>query len=97
MPSMRFPTAEVCRPSLMQQLGGWAFRQRSWLPVPLALVLVFVRAGQSDSAWVFYAGAALVLAGLAIRLWAPRDDHGLGRRGPPRGTCRSPTVVVPFP
>jgi protein-S-isoprenylcysteine O-methyltransferase Ste14 len=72
------------------RLGGWAFRQRSWLPVPLALVLVFVRWRESDSAWVVAAGAALVIAGLAVRLWGVRHIGTISRT---RATRQGPLIT----
>jgi protein-S-isoprenylcysteine O-methyltransferase Ste14 len=82
---------DSARAPLMQQLGGWAFRQRSWLPVPLALVLVFVRWGQSDASWVFYLGAVSVLAGLAVRLWGIRHIGTISRT---RATRQGPLITT---
>jgi len=56
--------------SLYGRVGEWAFRRRSWLPVPLALVLVFVRWRDVDSAAVYLTGLGVVVLGLAIRFWA---------------------------
>ena len=72
------------------RLGGWAFRQRSWLPVPLALVLVFVRWRESESPWVIGTGAALVIAGLAVRLWGVRHIGTISRT---RATRQGPLVT----
>ncbi len=49
--------------------GGWLFRHRSWLPVPLALTLLVVPAGEARP-WLVLAGTAIVTAGEVIRLWA---------------------------
>jgi protein-S-isoprenylcysteine O-methyltransferase Ste14 len=52
------------------RLGGWLFRQRSWLPAPLILALVLIPGQTRFSApacWTI--GAALVAAGEALRLW----------------------------
>jgi protein-S-isoprenylcysteine O-methyltransferase Ste14 len=72
-------SAASARPSPLVSLGAWAFRQRSWLPVPLALVLVFVRWRASDAAWVPWIGAALVVSGLAIRMWGVRHIGTISR------------------
>jgi len=87
----------------LQQLGGWAFRQRSWLPVPLALVLVFVSWRQTQSALMAWAGAVLVVAGLLIRMWGVRHIGTISRtratrQGPlitsgPYGHVRNPLYV----
>lgn len=58
------------RPGLRELIGAWAFRHRSWIPVPLAIVLIGVRWHGVRLAWVFALGLAIVLAGLAIRFWS---------------------------
>jgi protein-S-isoprenylcysteine O-methyltransferase Ste14 len=58
------------RRTLFERLGAWAFSQRSWTPVPLALVLVLVRWQWVRAPWVFGLGLLVVLAGLGIRYWA---------------------------
>jgi protein-S-isoprenylcysteine O-methyltransferase Ste14 len=65
--------------SLYGRLGEWAFRRRSWLPVPLALVLVFVRWREIESAVVLLAGLGLVAGGLAVRFWAVRHIGTISR------------------
>jgi len=59
--------------------GAWLFRYRSFLPVPLALILLFVRKGQSDGTAVVFAGVLLVLAGQLLRLWAVRHIGTISR------------------
>jgi protein-S-isoprenylcysteine O-methyltransferase Ste14 len=58
------------RRSFLERLGAWAFGQRSWTPVPLALILVFIRWHWIHEAWVLDLGLLIVVAGLAIRYWA---------------------------
>ena len=53
--------------SIAERLGAWAFSQRSWTPVPLALVLLGVRWNWVRSPWLFALGIVVVLAGLGIR------------------------------
>jgi protein-S-isoprenylcysteine O-methyltransferase Ste14 len=54
--------------------GGWLFRQRSWLPLPLVAALLLIPpprspSGEPDAAfWI--AGALVVALGEGIRLWA---------------------------
>jgi protein-S-isoprenylcysteine O-methyltransferase Ste14 len=57
------------RPGLREQIGAWAFRHRSWIPVPLALVLIGVRWHGLRLAWLFVLGLAIVAGGLTIRFW----------------------------
>jgi protein-S-isoprenylcysteine O-methyltransferase Ste14 len=59
--------------------GAWLFRYRSFLPVPLALILLIVRAGELDGAAVMTLGAAIVAAGQALRLWAVRHIGTISR------------------
>jgi protein-S-isoprenylcysteine O-methyltransferase Ste14 len=55
--------------TFLERLGAWAFSQRSWTPVPLALILVAVRWKWVHVPWVFALGVVVVLAGLGIRYW----------------------------
>ena len=59
--------------------GAWLFRYRSFLPVPLALILLFVRYGEVTGDAVMAAGVALVLSGQALRLWAVRHIGTISR------------------
>ncbi len=54
----------------MVRIGGWLFRQRSWLPAPIAVLLLAVPAPAGAPAALVWAGAALVALGEAVRLWA---------------------------
>ena len=59
--------------------GAWLFRYRSFLPVPLALVLLLVRKGEVDGWGLVLAGVLLVLAGQGLRLWAVRHIGTISR------------------
>ena len=59
--------------------GAWLFRYRSFLPVPLALVLLLVRRGESHARGVLLSGVVLVLAGQGLRLWAVRHIGTISR------------------
>jgi protein-S-isoprenylcysteine O-methyltransferase Ste14 len=59
--------------------GAWLFRYRSYLPVPLALVLVLVRKGAVDAPWIMIAGPLLVATGEGLRLWAVRHIGTISR------------------
>ena len=58
-------------PDVLGRIGGWLFTRRSWLPVPLALALLLIRFREAPASPVLWvAGAAIVGAGEALRLWA---------------------------
>lgn len=59
--------------------GAWLFRYRSFLPIPLALVLLFVRFGVTDGAALVAFGAVTVFAGQLVRLWAVRHIGTISR------------------
>ena len=59
--------------------GAWLFRYRSFLPVPLALVLLLVRKGESHAGGIVAAGVLLVVAGQGLRLWAVRHIGTISR------------------
>lgn len=64
---------------LLASGGGWVFRQRSWTPVPLALVLVLVKWRATHLLGLFSGGEAVAAAGLAIRFWAVSHIGGISR------------------
>jgi len=51
------------------RLGGWLFRQRSWLPLPIIAALVLLPHPPRSFA-VVSIGLSLVILGEALRLWA---------------------------
>jgi protein-S-isoprenylcysteine O-methyltransferase Ste14 len=58
--------------SLTARAGGWLFRRRTSLPIPLALALLLIPPGGSvpPDTRQFALGAAIVAAGELLRLWA---------------------------
>lgn len=59
--------------------GAWLFRYRSFVPVPLALLLLLVRRGESHARGMLLSGVLLVLAGQGLRLWAVRHIGTISR------------------
>lgn len=58
-------------PDLTARVGGWLFKRRSWLPLPIVLALLLAPPS-STPRWVRIIGVALVLAGEGVRLWGVR-------------------------
>src|SRR6185436_9965425 len=59
--------------SRLVRAGGWLFRRRTSIPLPLVLALLVIPAGPTAEPAVMVAGgAAIVTAGEALRLWAVR-------------------------
>jgi len=71
-------TPEQAAPALVR-LGAWAFRQRSWLPVPLGLAVVAFRTGETTGQWPIATGMALVAVGELVRFWAVRHIGTISR------------------
>jgi protein-S-isoprenylcysteine O-methyltransferase Ste14 len=62
------------------RLGGWLFRQRTWLPLPLAAALIVIPPADSGPAGPFWiAGLALILAGESLRLWSVHHIGAISR------------------
>ena len=62
------------------RLGGWLFRQRTWLPLPLAAALLLIPPESDASApslWI--TGTLVVAIGEAIRLWAVHHIGAISR------------------
>jgi protein-S-isoprenylcysteine O-methyltransferase Ste14 len=65
------------------RVGGWLFRQRSWLPLPLVAALLLIppsgdiAATSSASLWTI--GLLVVAAGEGIRLWAVHHIGAISR------------------
>ena len=76
---LRFARNDNGSPRL-RAAGGWLFRQRTSLPVPLALALLLVRIGEArPSSLLFAIGCATVALGEAIRLWAVSHIGAISR------------------
>lgn len=86
------------------KLGGWLFRHRTWLPVPIALAILLIPPGETPRpAGEILLGVGLTAIGEAIRLWGV---HHIGvvsrtrshRLGPlvetgPFGYVRNPLYI----
>jgi protein-S-isoprenylcysteine O-methyltransferase Ste14 len=65
------PQSRQQDPDTLVRLGAWLFRQRTWLPLPLALLILLLPA-RDVSRSVVWVGVAIVVAGEALRLAAVR-------------------------
>jgi len=64
----------------MTRLGGWLFRHRTIIPVPLAIAVLLLRIGEAPpSKWLIASGIGLTLTGEAIRLWAVHHIGAISR------------------
>jgi protein-S-isoprenylcysteine O-methyltransferase Ste14 len=59
--------------------GGWLFKRRTIIPLPLALAVLLVPGASSHQASVVVAGIVLVAIGEAIRLWGVRHIGAISR------------------
>jgi protein-S-isoprenylcysteine O-methyltransferase Ste14 len=91
-------------PDTLTILGGWLFRHRTALPLPIAAAILTLRLGQAPpSTLLSLVGIALTLAGEALRLWGVRHIGVISRTrserlGPlvdtgPFGLIRNPLYV----
>jgi protein-S-isoprenylcysteine O-methyltransferase Ste14 len=57
-------------PDAVTRIGGWLFRKRTSIPLPIVVALVVIPSPAGEtSGWSVWAGLALVICGELIRLW----------------------------
>jgi protein-S-isoprenylcysteine O-methyltransferase Ste14 len=63
------------------RLGGWLFRKRTSIPLPIIAALLLIPPRQPDSAanWLVLAGLPVVAAGELVRLWGVRHIGSVSR------------------
>jgi protein-S-isoprenylcysteine O-methyltransferase Ste14 len=59
--------------------GAWLFRQRTWIPLPLALALLLIPPEGPPSWFLTVLGFALVASGELLRVWAVRHIGAISR------------------
>jgi protein-S-isoprenylcysteine O-methyltransferase Ste14 len=89
------PQREQGDPDTAVRVGGWLFERRTWLPVPLAVTLLVVRAWEAPpSLLLAIAGGTMVALGEALRLWGV---HHIGAISRTRSDRLGPLVTTgPF-
>lgn len=82
------PSASTSEPQPVQQvpdtvvrIGGWLFRKRTSIPLPIvaALLLIPPTAGTADADWLVWAGLPVVLVGEWIRMWGVHHIGSVSR------------------
>jgi protein-S-isoprenylcysteine O-methyltransferase Ste14 len=67
-------------PDNLTRLGGWLFRHRTSLPLPVALAIVTLPVGEPPPSAAFIAvGVAITAAGEALRLWGVHHIGAISR------------------
>lgn len=68
-------------PDTIVRVGGWLFRKRTSIPLPIVAALLFVppRAADAGLSWLVPAGFVGVLAGELIRMWGVHHIGSVSR------------------
>jgi protein-S-isoprenylcysteine O-methyltransferase Ste14 len=74
------PQTQQQDPDAVVRMGGWLFRQRSWLPLPIALSLVLLPGALAPSPLPYLGRVALVASGSCFA--SGRCDISGSSRGP---------------
>jgi protein-S-isoprenylcysteine O-methyltransferase Ste14 len=74
------PQSQHTEADTTARIGGWLFRHRTVVPVPLVITLLTLRIGQAPpSLWLTAAGITLTAGGELLRLWAVRHIGTVSR------------------
>ena len=65
-------SSTIAPPDIVVRIGGWLFRQRTWLPVPCVAILLVLPA-ESTSAALPLLGGTIVVLGELLRIWGVRQ------------------------
>jgi protein-S-isoprenylcysteine O-methyltransferase Ste14 len=67
-------------PDTLVRLGGWLFRKRTSLPLPIVLALLLIPPAEgADGTGMVAAGSAVIAAGELIRLWGVHHIGAVSR------------------
>lgn len=74
------PTVNVTTQDTTTQLGGWLFRHRTSLPLPVAIAILTLRIGEAPPSGGFVAtGIVVTILGELIRLWSVHHIGAISR------------------
>ena len=81
LPSTSEPQPAEQDAGSLVHLGGWLFRKRTALPVPIAVALLIVPPTDADTAtpWFLLAGLSIVALGELVRLWGVHHIGAVSR------------------
>ena len=72
--------SDVTIPNTTTRLGGWLFRHRTSLPLPVALAILTLRIGETRPSPVLVAtGVAVTVIGELVRLWGVHHIGAISR------------------
>jgi protein-S-isoprenylcysteine O-methyltransferase Ste14 len=72
--------SHVTAPDATTRLGGWLFRHRTSLPLPVAIAILTLRIGEAPpTSLLVGTGAALTVAGELLRLWGVHHIGAISR------------------
>ncbi|HUR33665.1 MAG TPA: isoprenylcysteine carboxylmethyltransferase family protein [Vicinamibacterales bacterium] len=68
-------------PDVVVRIGGWLFRKRTSIPLPIVAVLLLVPATRADAhaRWTTWTGVAVVALGELLRLWGVHHIGSVSR------------------
>ena len=64
------PQSKQIDPDTTTRVGGWLFRQRTLIPIPISAALLILPGQAASSTLLMATGVALTVAGEMVRLWA---------------------------
>ena len=64
------PQSKQIDPDTTTRVGGWLFRQRTLIPIPISVALLILPGEAASSTLLMATGVALTVAGEIVRLWA---------------------------
>ncbi len=60
-------------------IGGWLFRRRTWLPLPVVAALLLIPPKTHPTPFLLWSGAGIVGGGELLRFWAVRHIGVISR------------------